>query len=65
MKRLDPNMVITYQLTASNGGLIFPRDFIFGAKFGELMEKKRKAILRRETLCDTEHNIPHTLIFNQ
>lgn len=36
VKLLEPDMVITYQLTASNGGLIFPRDFVFGVKFGEI-----------------------------
>ncbi len=34
MKRLDPDVVIAYHLTASNGGLIFPRDFVLGVKFG-------------------------------
>lgn len=34
VKRLDPDMVITYQLTAANGNLLFPRDFVFGVKYG-------------------------------
>jgi hypothetical protein len=35
VKHLDKDTVITYQMTTSNNkGLFFPRDFVFGTKFG-------------------------------
>ena len=35
VKQLDQSMLVSYQMTTSNGGFIFPRDFVLAVKFGE------------------------------
>jgi hypothetical protein len=35
VKQLEKSMLVSYQMTTSNGGFIFPRDFVLAVKFGE------------------------------
>ncbi len=36
VKRLSPNVVVAYHLSASDGGgMLFPRDFVLGIKYGQ------------------------------
>ncbi len=36
VKRLGPDASVSYHLAASDGGLVFPRDFVLGVKFALL-----------------------------
>ena len=35
VKEVDQSMLVSYQITTSNGGFVFPRDFVLAVKFGE------------------------------
>ena len=35
VKHLDRDTVISYQITSSNGQLMFQRDYVMGIKFGK------------------------------
>jgi len=35
VKQLEHSLLVSYQITTSNGGLVFPRDFVLAVKFGK------------------------------
>ena len=51
VESLDRDMMISYQITATNKSLLFPRDFVYGLKFGK--SPFRTKIVGFGTLCQT------------